>query len=384
MEKIYFIPTTKYHFIISSILCYSFPKNQKIIIILKSIDPEKKIFRNLINYSSWDEIIEMDDISISPGNKNIYHKIKNLFFLKTKVKKFINNHSIENIILFSPGNIVVNAISNNKRIKNIYAGEDGIMPYFNQKYYYNSKVKNISLIKIFKQILNKLFFNFINFDVKQRIKEILLLDPKYYLNDSDIDIRAAIYNDEIMNNSFEELSNIFSYNKSTIYENVDVVFFDSDISRLGYISFIDEVKMISSILSLFKNKKILIKPHQHTDQSKLELLKSMEINNNKIIIDNVNTNTPWEIIYFNNSSTLNNSINLCFLTSIIITIDILFNKINKNILLHNIITNDKIKAAQKEDEIHLFIDKIKSIHNKKAINLFEPNSLIELANILHV
>jgi len=284
--------------------------------------------------------------------------------------------------MFSPGNMVVNTISNHKYIKNIYMGEDGIMPYFNQKYYYKNYNLNTSY---YKQILIKVFYNFTRFDLKRRLKQILILAPKYYIKDTDenIIIKEANYSNDIMKNCFNDLSKTFNYKNDITYKDAQILYFDSDLSRLGYISAKDEVKIIASVLSIFKDNKIVIKPHQHIDNEKLALLRELVVNNNNINIDEQNYEIPWEIIYFNNMDSLKRSINLTFLSSIIISSDVLFNKINKNILLHKIIVNEKINHAQVQDKIHLFINKIKSIHNNDKKNLLEPLNLLELKNNFH-
>jgi hypothetical protein len=354
------------------------------------MDESEKIYNNLKLSGKWDDVFIVDD-DLTRDVGNYLSKAKRIYLLRDNVHKLIVTQKMDKIVAFSFGSLVPNIFTNDKYVKDVYLGEDGCAPYYGlnailgkrNSFMYESTVKRYGLKDFLKRLIVRLFFRFSYFDLHNKVKTILLLRPEYLEEDGNIGKRVvkAKYDHDILLKCFEEMNKVMEYRQSEIYENLDIVFFDSNHSDLGIIGFDEERRFIASALSCFNGKRILVKLRPCHDPRSDNFFQEISRNNSNIIIDNINNKIPWEIILFNNSKILKEVTFLSVGSSTMVTNEILFGCSCNKVIIGEAFFNDLGLKFGDKWPFKCLCKRIASSYGQNRLKLCFPKNLEELKNI---
>jgi len=394
-KKITFIAASKFHVIMSYILRYSFPEEyKKCIVISDTMDDGEVIFENIKTLSNWDDAIFIKGEKLRGVNKgNYFKKLIRIINFKFEIEKLIKDRNIRKICFFTHGDDCSNIFSSSKYPQEIYLGEDGTFPYYGGIEMYDS-FKNLNLMmqttissvykvnSIFKYLIKRLFFNFLIVDYRNRVQKVILLRPDLYNNNNDSikrDILKSTYDRKIIANSFDELSKIFNYRKSDIYNNVDVVYFDSAMVRPDVCGLEEQVKFTLHLLSFFKDKNILIKLSPRANPAKYNYYKMLSKESKNIFIDDLNGKIPWEIIFYNNSDLLKNVIVSSQRSTACYSSYLLFDVESDVVLFSKLILEKFNMSEEEKKDTHLYLNFVENIcKGYKQKSIYIPSKLSEL------
>ena len=393
-KKITFIAATKFHVIMSYILRYSFPEEyKKCIVISDTMDDGEVIFENIKTLSNWDDAIFVKGKILRDVNRgNHLKRLIRFINFKFEIEKLIKDKNIQRICFFTHGDVCSNIFSSSKYPQEIYLGEDGTFPYYGGIEMYDS-FKNLNFLmqstissvykfkSTFEYLVKKYFFNYLIVDYCDRVQKVILLRPDLYCNNYDSikkDILKVTYNTKIIADSFDELSKLFNYKECDIYNNVDVVYFDSAMVRPD-VCLEEQVKFTLHLLSYFKDKKILIKPSPRSNPEKHNYYEMLSKERNNIFIDNLNGKIPWEVIFYNNSDLLKNVIISSQRSTACHSSYLLFGAENDVVLFSKLILEKYNSSEEEKKDTHLYIKYVENIfkcYKKKSIYI--PSKLSEL------
>ena len=103
--------------------------------------------------------------------------------------------------------------------------------------------------------------------------------------------------------AFNNLTKIYEYADISdhIYQDIDIIFFDSEPYLNSTFCRKTHVKYIFDFLSDFETKFFLIKLSSLENNERDSLFYSIASNYGNIVLDKENAKIPWDIIYFNNA-----------------------------------------------------------------------------------
>ena len=401
-RQITFVVATKYHIIISYVIQNFFPRDyRKYIVISDVMTDAEDIYKKLVALNTWDKVFLIENKELTSTKKFFFAKMSKFLRAKLQIERLIKRNNMQKICVFTHGDYCSRFFSSSSFPKEIYLGEDGTFPYYGGYEMYDSyknfeflpfSIGNIkqeinSLLELIKKgksfLLHKLSPSFFVVDHSKRVKAMILLRPDLYNDNFDQqkkDIYKVDCNSEQINKSFKELSEVFDYVPNEIYDNADVVFFESGIVREELnLSTKEQVKFTLDLLTKFKNKKVIIKLGPYASTFKTNSYKLLSKDMPNIFIDDTNTNIPWEIIYYNNKDSFKDLIISSYRSTACFSTYLLFGIENDVVVFSKILLN-KFKMPS-EDEIYAklysqFIDKLKFIYTKKTV--FIPSKVSSL------
>ena len=306
MKRFVYCPITPYHIILSSML-REYNKDYHNSIILDESTFAASFINKISENNNWDNVYVLKK----------YHRLQNYVYknilYKLKYGEIFQLRHI-NLVFFSFGNdftnLLINSIHENN---NMLMGEDGILPYYGLdiiKEYrhlllYAPKVNKFK--KLVKQIVNpNIQFN------SQRIDKFLILNPEWLQQEviQQYEIEHVKLDRKIIRDVFDELTYLYNYNKSkNIFNDIDIIFFDSEGSLIGANTEQEEFYVLCNIFNRLRGMRIFIK---------LKPLRNDIINNQRIkfynalqkktscnmVIDSFGSEYPWEVVFYNNADAL--------------------------------------------------------------------------------
>jgi hypothetical protein len=404
IDSITFVVATKYNLIISYILRDSFPKShKKRLIISDSFGEAEEICAKMKDIGSWDDIIY---IKTKRNNDNCNNKklanLLNGIQLKRRVERIIDNNSIFDLCFFTHGDEVSRICTSSDKLRNLYLGEDGTFPYygglemydtvkmltFNSKPVGNensaSSILNNYLPSLVKYFIKRFFLqHHLIVDYGNRVNAMILLRPDLYNKNYDKRVKyivPASYDLDKVKEHFEELTKVFAVEKNTIYNAIDVIFFDSGMVSGNEYSDEQKIEFTLHLLSYFKDKRVLIRlsPNISADTKKVYTDLCREQKN--ILLDENNVNAPWEVIYYNNIDQLRKVTLVSYRCTACFSSYFLFGIENEIVVFSNLLQNQFNMNLEDKAYNKLFTEFMENIRKKyKFKNIYIPNSKFELS-----
>lgn len=372
MEHFIYFPITHYHIILSFILREQ-NKAQHNSIILDESCFNKTFIKKVINSGNWDNvyIIKLSSRLSLFVNRYIFYRLK---------YEEIFNIKHANLVVFTFGdtfsNLLVNSVYKNN---NILMGEDGLFPYYGlaivKEYYNMLKYNNIDKLRRFiKHIINyKNQFNI------QRIDKFLLFNPEWSPQEliRQYETEQIMLEQKEIQKVFEELTCLYEYKKENIFNDVDIIYFDSDFSTQGLITEREEYDISYKIFNTLNDLRIVIKLKPNSNdlintQRKYfydTLQKATACN---FVINSSGTQYPWEIVYYNNAADFKDVIFMSpIFSTALITPKKFFGIENNIICWQNFLLKGATEFSSSKSTDDL-IDRIRSTYLSKSIYIPEP------------
>ena len=377
MGNFIYYPMTQYHIILSFILREKNKAHSNSIILDENCF-SKSFINRVIRSNGWEHVYVLKKYPRLQNftNRNLLYKVKydEIFNIK---------HA--NFVFFTFGgnfsNLLANSVYKNN---NILMGEDGVFPYYGLdivKEYYNN-LKNEPNINKLKRFVKRKINAKIEFNI-QRIDKLLLLKPEWLPQEviSQYEIVQISVEQKAIQKVFNELTCLFEYKKEHIFNGIDIVYFDSDLSLIGNITGREEYLKLFKIFTQLHDAKIFIKLKPTNNyaiigqrQSIFDALqKDTKCN---FVISNPQTNYPWEIVYFNNATDLRE---VTFMSpnfsTALISQKIFFGLENNVICLRNIFVNE-FKNSIAYESVTKLMERIRGSCLLK--NIYTPESYEEI------
>jgi hypothetical protein len=370
-KTVHFFAVTNYHIMMANFVRETLPTDYNAVLIINNVLPNAPRLRmDLEQLDRWSKVVIFDSEMIH--NFTNFWVIKKIFVnlrFNFLVRKFIQSFSISELYVFTVGDLSSNVFSSSKLIENKFICEDGTYPYYGGFQMYDvgnvhyTKMESISdrflvrhLRKFLKQCIYKFAFPNIIVNTKKWFNEAVLLKPELYDSSSDeldIKIRNVKLNDSTIFNIFSELTKIYGYKNTKIYQDVELIFIDSGMVGEEFLSMEDQVDFTLNILKKYCRGKILMKLSPYCTPERLIYIEEKINLIDNIDIDYHNRLVPWEVVFFNNIDQLSNCSIATYRSTAIISPYIIFNRSPKifafcSVLLENfdLGTEDKIYAEQ--------------------------------------
>jgi len=304
MEQFIYFPVTHYHIILSFILREQ-NKSQLNSIILDESCFNKTLIKKIINIGHWDNVyvIKMSSRLSLFMNRYIFYRLK---------YKDIFNIKNANMVVFTFGNTFANLLVNSiYKNNNILMGEDGLFPYYGlaivKEYYNMIRYNNINKLRRFmKNIINsRTEFNI------QRINKFLLLNPEWSPKElvQQYETEHVILEQKDIQKVFDELTCLYDYKEENIFNDIDIIYFDSDFSTEGLITEREEYDILYKIFKTLNNLTIFIKLKPNNSdlintQRKNFYYTLQKATACNLVINSSGAQYPWEIVCFNNAAAI--------------------------------------------------------------------------------
>ena len=214
-----------------------------------------------------------------------------------------------NLVFFTFGNDFTNLLINSiYEQNNVILGEDGLFPYYNFDIlteYYKALINEPFLRKMERFIMYKLNPK-TRFNV-QRINKLLLFNPEWLPPEvgREYEIERAAIDWETTQKVFEELSRLYDYQGGNGFRDIDVVYFDSDLSHTGITTERREFDLSRKILEQLRGMRIFIKLKPYADARinarRKEFYGALQEKTScELVVENLESIYPWEILWYNN------------------------------------------------------------------------------------
>lgn len=262
--------------------------------------------------------------------------------------------------------------------------EDGIFPYYGLTIvteYYNT-LKNEhegnKLKKFVKcKINSKNQFNI------QRIDKFLILNPEWLPQEviQQYETEQVMLDQKAIHKVFDELTCLYEYRRENIFNDIDVIYFDSDLSLIGYITEQEEYEILCKIFNKLHDIKIVIKLKPNNDDKintqRKDFFDALQKETScSFVIYNSGAKYPWEIVYYNNATDFKD---VTFMSSSFSTAFIspkkFFGIENNIICLRNFFLTGAI-GFNSTTSLDDLIDRIKSTYLSK--NIYIPESFDDI------
>jgi hypothetical protein len=268
-------------------------------------------------------------------------------------------------------------------------GEDGVFPYYGLDIIeeYNRVFTYEPWANKFKRALKRTMHPKIQFNL-ERIDKLLIMNPEW-LPDEIIEqykIEHVKLNRNSVQTVLNELTAIYKYKSNNAFNDVDIIFFDSDYSIRGVTTEQKEYDFLCNIFMQLRDKRIFVKLRPHSDDM---------INNKRIalynmiqkktacgmVIDAAESKYPWEIVYYNNYDALKDAVFVSesFSTAFVIPKKC-FGSENNVIYLGKLRTPSRT-ASSAEARVEHLIERINKTFLSKRI--YAPESFDEIRMALN-
>lgn len=403
-DSINFLVSTKYNLIISYILRDSFPKSRKKrLIISDSIGEAEEIYANIRDLGSWDDVLYIKTKKDNTDeNKKKLTNLFNSVRLKRRIERLIKDIDIFDLCFFTHGDEVSRICTSSDKLRNLYLGEDGTFPYYGGLEMYDTFKRlsfssrpvenentgksfiNCYIPSVLKYITKLLFLQrHLIVDYGNRVDAMILLRPDLYNKKYDNKTKyivPASYDLDKVKEHFEELTRVFKVEKNTVYDSVDVIFFDSGMISGNEYSDEQKVGFTLHLLSYFKDKRILIRLNPSISAETKQVYIDLCRERKNISIDEHNINAPWEVIYFNNINRLREVMLVSYRCTACFSSYFLFSIENDIVVLSNLLKNQFNMNLEDYAYNKLFSEFMESVRNKyKSKNIYIPNLQDELS-----
>jgi len=372
MEHFIYFPTTQYHLILSFFLREQ-NKAQYNSIILDESHFNKSFINKIVDSKNWDNIyvLKLSSRFSNFANRNIFYNSKydEIFNIKNA-----------NVIVFTFGddfvNLLVNSIYKNN---NILMGEDGLFPYYGLAIVneYHNLLKNEHAINKLKRFFrHKINYRY-QFDI-QRIDKFLLLNPEWLPQEviQKFEIEPIVLDQKAIKRMFDELTSLYEYKKENIFNDFDIIYFDSDISNAGFITEKHEHEILCKIFNKLNDFKILIKLKPNNNElinsQRESFYNALQTDTAcNFVINCSGAKYPWEIVYYNNATDFKDVIFMSQVFSTAFITPKKFFGIENNIICLQNIFDKELKGLVSSKSIDDFIDRIKRTYLSKSIYIPE-------------
>ena len=380
MEKFVYYPITPYHIILSFMLC-EYHKNHHNSIILDNSIFTAGFINKVSENSNWNNIYILKKY---PGVRNYIYKF---ILYKLKYNEIFQLRHI-NLVFFSFGdgftNLLINSIYENN---NILMCEDGLLPYYGldiiRKYY--SRLLHEPKIKKLKRSVQHIVNSKSQFD-SQQINKFLILNPEWLPPEiiQQYEVEQVKLDQKIIQNVFDKLTHIYDYKNNNIFNNIDIIFFDSDIVRIGTSTKQEEFDFLCNVFKQLQGVKIFVKlkPFRNNiiNNKRIEFYNAIQKKTScNMVIDCSESKYPWEIVFYNNAVALKGVSFMCIgFSTAFLTSKKFFNLENDIICLKKLFATEKMQGDI-DASIKDLIERIKRTYLYK--NIYIPKNFDEIKDI---
>jgi len=347
-------------------------------IILDESHFNRNFMNKVIDSKIWDNIyvLKLSSRFSNFLNRNIFYNSKydELFNIKNA-----------NLVVFTFGddfvNLLVNSIYKNN---NILMGEDGIFPYYGLaivKEYCNLLKDEPTINKLKRYFRYKTNCKY-QFNI-QRIDKFLLLNPEWLPKEfiKQYTLEQIVLDQNTIQMVLNQLTCLYDYKKENLYNDIDIIYFDPDLSNTGFITERKEHEMLYKIFNELKGLKIFIKLRPNDNKSINTQRKAFYNTLQKetacnFVMNYSGAKYPWEIIYYNNAIDFKDVIFMSPVFSTAFITPKKFFGIENNIICLQNIFDKELKGLISSKSIDDFIDRVKRTYLSKSIYI--PDSIDDI------
>ncbi len=381
MEHFIYYPVTQYHITLSFILRYK-NKNHLNSIILDE-DCFSESFIDRVIKSKWEHVYVLKKY---PRLQNFIYRNILYKFKYEEIFKISN----ANLVFFTFGdnfiNLVVSSIDKNNHV---LMGEDGIFPYYGLAIAaeYNNMLKNEPYINKLKRFVKCIINSKNQFNI-QRVDKFLIFNPEWLPQEltQQYKVEKVLLGQTAIQKVFEELTCLYEYKKETIFNNIDMIYFDSDFSVIGVMTEREEYALLCGIFKQLLGKKIYIRLRPHFDESisanRMGLYHALQKETScNFTMSSSESIYPWEIVFYNNMDDLKDvSFMSPSFSTALISSKKFFGKENNIISLRNILLKS-LPISHHNESIADLIERVKKTYVFRSIST--PASFDELEEIVN-
>jgi len=375
MNGYIYYPVTSYHLLLSILLRELKISSNRLILDEGRFDAT--MINKIIKIGAW------DNIHIVRKYDFIKHHIYNFILYRSKYSKLFKLKNF-NIIFFTFNNNFCNLFINTIKLNNnVFLCEDGIFPYLGFDIIYSRRVNraNDNFLKRLKRYIkykvlpSKYVFN------PDDVYKILLFNPDWMPKESSKQhkISSVSSNKKAIHRALRELTQLYGYRRQSSIRGSDIIFFDSYIVALGYLSAWKEYEILRNVFKILADRRVYVKlrPYDNKNTQNARIALYQEIQNNtcsKMTIGIAEANYPWEIIFYNNAVELKDVIFMSetFSTSLI-TPKKFFESNNYVIALNKLFLNANLNLDR-------FVERINTTYLEQRV--FLPRTLPELQHLI--
>jgi hypothetical protein len=358
MNKDYvYFPTTNGHLILTFLLVEQ-NKGVRNSIILDEQDFSKEFIKKITEINRWHKVYIIKKVPKIRDyiNRNILYKVV-----------FGDVFSLEsvNLVTFSFGSEFVNTVVNHLHGKNnICLSEDGVFPYFGldvvrKHHTYGLKRSRINEVKFFvRRLVNA--YGLFNPD---KIDSFLIMSAEWLPNEvvESYNIEKIIFSDVIVQSGFDKLTELFQYKARNIAHNTNVIFFDDGSIGKAALDESEQFDLYLNIFNQFPDRSILIKLRPGSGRSVLSFYQRISKKTSaRLVFSSEESDYPWEVIYYNNSVKLSDTIFIGSSFSTVFISSLKYFHVEHNVIcFREIFTTEKMKNMQIYKDVSAFIEKVK-------------------------
>ena len=370
MQSVYY-PITQYHLFLSQIV----RKKGDAIVLDEKIFPHSLVKR-IVDYGGWDQTFV---IKRKKGLSEFFGR----FILKSDIRELLQLRG-RRIVFFSYGYrycvFVVNLLS---RQNDVIMMEDGSAPYYMSDLAIGWH-KACESIKMPYAYVLLWWANNIKTD-SSFVSSLEVFDVRLLSGElkSSIECRQIELSPDDVEKKGETINKIFDYRDGVDHLCYDIVYFDTDFDHDEYRK--SEFETLCRLFSAFEGKRVLVKlricgsGELSNDRLKL-IMRVREFYSDKMVIDVISTDIPWEIAYMNNKKVLMKAVFVCMgISTVMLTPHLFFGLKQMSVICQAIFLTEYFCESDLMI-LQQFVQRVNQVSASKIIHV--PETLSDLYDIV--